>query len=241
MLGSLATHLRWFTGWDAIPAAGVCGVILANELLDAFPVLRLGWNASQRHWFEWRVDAERERFVWVKSEADPALDTLLSEGLGRQLPGELLDVLPDGFTLDLNPSAAKWWLEAAATLRAGKLMTLDYGLEWHELLAPQRREGTLRSYRQHQLTADPLAVPGTQDLTTHINFSALIEAGESAGLITETFTSQSRFLSNIAQRMLVASPRPEEWVPARARQFHSLTNPDRLGAPFRVLIQSRRQ
>ena len=80
---------------------------------------------------------------------------------------------------------------------AGHLLTLDYGLADNEWLRPERIDGTLRAYRQHQASSDVLAEPGSRDLTAHVNFAAIRQAGEAAGLRTEYLTTQSQFLMGI--------------------------------------------
>lgn len=131
-----------------------------------------------------------------------------------------------------------WWRQAAGALRCGKLLTLDYGLSALDFFTPGRAHGTLRTYAQHRSSSDLLAAPGQQDLTAHVNFTALQSAGESAGLRTEALTTQSRFLTAIATRAWNATAPPTD--PAVLRQFQTLTHPDHLGRSFSVLVQSRR-
>jgi len=107
-----------------------------------------------------------------------------------------------------------------------------------ELLSPERREGTLRSYRDHRLVADVLADPGEQDITAHVNFSAIQAVGERVGLTTECFESQGRFLTKIAARLWQQGSGDSMMTAAR-RQFHSLTHPQILGQTFRALVQRR--
>ena len=157
------------------------GIIFSNELLDAFPVHRLGWDAGQRSWFEWGVGWDDERFAWIRM---PEM-TLPASRLAPKLPDDLLAVMPDGFTTEVSPEALDWWRQAASSLASGKLMAIDYGLEVEEFFEPHRAEGTLRAYRKHHPSANILADPGEQDITAQVNFSALKEAGESCGLVTE--------------------------------------------------------
>jgi SAM-dependent MidA family methyltransferase len=218
---------------------GVHGVLFSNELLDAMPVCRLGWDAGQRSWFEWGVGIEGRGFAWRRLPGPLGTwnDTLVEAGLERW--AEVAPALPDGFTVDLCPAAVEWWRDAASALRAGRLLTLDYGLDADELLRPERASGTLRAYRRHQVSAEVLACPGEQDLTAHVNFTALRRAGEVAGLRTEGEWSQARFLTRIAALTWQAPWPLGDWTPARTRQFHTLTHPDHLGRAFRVLAQSR--
>ena len=85
-------------------------------------------------------------------------------------------------------------------MERGRLLTFDYGLTAEEFFAPQRENGTLRAYHRHQLSRDVLANPGEQDLTAHVNFTAIQPAGEAAGLKTESLQTQAQFLTGIAQR-----------------------------------------
>ena len=246
---------------DLSPAAGSPRgprrIIFANELLDALPVHRLGWDAKRQVWFEWGVTLQNGRFVWTRMQPGYSVTSLpgwnregdsqvsnhkagLSIG-NFQFPigNELLDVLPDGFSVEISPAAAEWWQAAAKVLGRGKLLTFDYGLTAEEFLAPERVEGTLRGYYHHRPSRDVLAHPGEEDITAHVNFTAIQEAGESAGLETETPLTQSQFLTQIAARVWNEDSSFGEWTPERTRQFQTLTHPEHLGRSFRVLIQSR--
>jgi len=150
----------------------------------------------------------------------------------------LLAFLPDGFAFELCSEGEAWWREAAQALEWGKLMTIDYGATIDELVSPERKDGTLRGYYHHHLTTDLLANPGEQDLTAHVNFTALITAGEKGGLETEKFETQAQFLTKIAAQGRYGKS-IEQWSSSRARQFQTLTHPEHLGRSFRVLVQSR--
>jgi len=207
------------------------GIIFSNELLDAFPVHRHGWDAGNKSWFEWGVALEGEIFCWVKIQPS-------ASGLPRLCPPELENVLPDGYTIETSPAAGDWWREAAAILSRGKLLTIDYGHSDEEMFSPARTHGTLRAYRQHHVSDDLLANPGEQDLTAHVNFSAIQKAGEAAGLRTEQFCTQPQFLTRILQRAVTGKTFAS--VDAKqVRQFQTLTHPEHLGRAFRVLVQSR--
>src|SRR6185503_17404841 len=132
-----------------------------------------------------------------------------------ELPAELMAVLPDGFTTELSPTAVDWWRNAAVTLKSGWLLTLDYGLAAEQFFGPERAQGTLRAYSRHQPGADLLARPGEQDLTAHVNLTALQQAGESAGMKTEGVFTQGEFLTRIAQTTWRDKSGLDEWTPAR--------------------------
>src|ERR1019366_813007 len=161
-----------------------------------------------------------------------------ARGAFESLPPELLAALPDGYTIETCPAAEDWWREAAGILERGKLMTIDYGLIADELILPSRPRGTLRAYFRHHAGDDLLANVGEQDLTAHVNFSAIQAAGESVGLKTESLQTQSQFLTRILEKASKDNSLGE-WTPAQARQFQTLTHPEHLGRAFRVLVQSR--
>jgi SAM-dependent MidA family methyltransferase len=226
------SNVRWFTGFEDLKLktqdAKLSGVIFSNELLDAMPVHRYGWNAREKKWFEWGVAVEGQNFVWAKLESSEF----------RILNSELESVLPDNYTVEASPAAENWWREAAGILSRGKLLAIDYGYTADELFSPTRTCGTLRAYHQHRVSDDLLANVGEQDLTAHVNFSAIQAAGEAAGLTTESFQTQSQFLTRILGGAV--KEKPFASLDARqVRQFQTLSHPEHLGRAFRVLVQSR--
>jgi SAM-dependent MidA family methyltransferase len=276
-LKKFAPRVRWFNNFHSIidrdpgpetPDAKLSGIIFSNELLDALPVHRLGWDAQNKKWFEWGVAVDGEKFVWVrcpdtlpmnllgapasrrpvgsrKSELageTPALPGTVPGGFDPSailhLPSSLLAVLPDGYTIEISAAAENWWREAAQVLGRGKLLTIDYGFTAAELFSPGRRHGTLRAYFRHHASDDLLANAGEQDLTAHVNFSKIQKVGEACGLTTERFSNQSQFLTQILERAAKDNSLGT-WASAQARQFQTLTHPEHLGRAFRVLVQSR--
>ena len=235
-LRAFAPRFRWTAKVRSIVPARrqFGGIIFSNELLDAFPVRRFGWDAAGKNWFEWGVTLAGGTFDWVKiSLLPPALPASL-----RHLPSPLLQVLPDGYTIEDSPGAAGWWHEAAGVLSHGKLLAIDYGFTAEEQLSPARTNGTLRAYHRHQVSADLLANPGAQDLTAHVNFTAIQNAGVAAGLTTEHFCTQPQFLTRILQKS-VGQNSSASLNARQVRQFQTLTHPEHLGRAFRVLVQSR--
>jgi SAM-dependent MidA family methyltransferase len=253
-LGDFAAKVRWVCGLGELRSAiqhslglppgataltGVRGVIFSNELLDAMPTHRFSWDAATAKWFEWGVDSDVVGFRWTR--LGPARGGDETSAHAPNWPAPILRHLPDGFTTETCPAANRWWAEAAAVLEAGHLMTIDYGLTEEEYFAPERFDGTLRAYRRHQVAANVLADPGDQDLTAHVNFSALSQAGEAAGLRTELLSNQEEFLMEIAAPIFRGERSIGEWTKERTAQFQTLTHPAHLGRVFRALVQSRRQ
>jgi SAM-dependent MidA family methyltransferase len=232
------SNVRWFTDFENLKLktqnSKLHGVLFGNELLDAFPVHRYGWDAKGKIWFEWGVMLAGEKFTWAKIQK-PEVNLPASS---FRLPASLLEVLPDNYTIEFSPAAENWWRTAAGILARGKLLAIDYGFNSDEQFSPSRLNGTLRAYHHHHATDDLLAHPGEQDLTAHVNFSAIQQAGEEAGLKTETFCTQPQFLTRILQKA-VAEKSFANWNASRTRQFQTLTHPEHLGRAFRVLVQSR--
>lgn len=237
-LEAFAGRVRWFDSWEAIPKTGLQGVIFSNELLDAMPVHRLGWDATRKVWFEWGVGLEGDRFVWTRLSIPHDSDSALRTA-NLTLPPELLAVLPDGFTTEICPAAVEWWRQAAMCLKQGRLLAFDYGLTREQFLVPQRAQGTLRAYHQHRSSGDLLANMGEQDLTSQVNFTALQEAGEAAGLKTEGLCCQSDFLTRITLETRNTGSDFGTWTPDLLREFQTLTHPEHLGRSFKVLVQTR--
>ena len=221
------SNVRWFENLAELRGR-VNGVMFSNELFDAMPVHVFRWNAARHHWDEMGVTVGDSGFV-VTALAEPSVQPM-------KLPDELLHVLPDGYTVEISPAANRWWSDAADALVRGKLMTIDYGGVLEELLNPGRTRGTLRAFSNHRISDNILTAPGEQDITAHVNFTELRVTGERAGLKTESFTTQSQFLTGIARQLW---ERRGAWPVTQVRQFQTLTHPEHLGRPFRVLVQSR--
>ena len=240
-LAPFAPRVRWVAQLADLKSRQL--LLFSNELLDAFPVHRLGWDAAEKTWFEWGVGLAGENFRWQKMSGPPATGTQAKTAdfaaeLRALCPPELEQVLPDGYIIEISPAAENWWREAAGILEHGKLMTIDYGLAAGELFSPARTRGTLRAFQRHQVSGDLLAQPGEQDLTAHVNFSAIQKTGEAAGLRTEQFCAQPQFLTRILQRAVA----DKSFGPLNAkqvRQFQTLAHPEHLGRAFRVLVQGR--
>lgn len=171
-------------------------VILSNELVDAFPV----------HLVEVRDGKLYEVYVTTH---DDLLDEILLEPSSDEVAHYLDEyhvpwtTFEDGWRAEINLDALRWMARAANLLptasphsrkKHGFLITIDYGEKARELYTRERRSGTLTSYFRHQLTNRPLVQPGEQDITAHVNFSALIQEGRRHSLRLQSFTTQRLWL-----------------------------------------------
>lgn len=192
-LGAPEHATRWVSSVAEIGASDAYGCVVANELVDALPV-----HIVQAH-----GGVLSEVYVGVASGSSERL----IERIGPLSRPELADYLdhfhipwreyPDGWRAEICLEATTWMHEIAGIFASGFTLVIDYGDTARRLYTRDRRRGTLAAYREHQLVERPLAHPGRQDLTAHVNFSALIEAGRAAGLTLAGITSQRAFLEHL--------------------------------------------
>ena len=169
--------------FDPRPEAGA---IVANELLDALPVHRVEGSPD---------GALLERFVAVR--ADGGLETIVgppsTPALAARLEAERIELEP-GQPAEVCLDIDRWVAGAAASLAAGELLLIDYGYPADELYRPERGS-TLRAYHRHRVHADPLVAIGRQDLTAHVDLTAVDRAAAAAGLASIGRTTQAEFLA----------------------------------------------
>lgn len=168
---------------DALPET-FTGCVVGNEVLDAMPA----------HLVRWEADAVFERGVVWENGAFGWQDRPLTSGALFDA-ARAITVAP-GYVSEINLAAAAFVRSLAQRLQCGALLFIDYGFGEREYYHPQRHQGTLMChYRQHA-HADPFFLPGLQDITAHVDFSAVAVAGIEAGLALAGYTSQAQFLIN---------------------------------------------
>jgi SAM-dependent MidA family methyltransferase len=202
-------------------------IVFANEFFDALPVEILS-NDGKLHL---ALDNNRLREIWLPP-LPKELEFLDRYGVHPE-PGERIDV----------PIVAQNYIEQIAQLiQRGFLIVIDYGYTRNEQLAGRHR-GTLMTYRNHSASADPYQAPGEQDLTAHVNFTAVASACEQAGMRCEKLLTQSQFLMGIGEKTQFA----DAFEDCRLRQEHAkvalqlkhLVTPIGMGENFQVLLASR--
>ncbi len=213
------------------------GVIFSNELLDALPVHRVVGSRDDRLRELCVAVDEAGNFCW--SEREPT-SPLLEEYLARTGIS-----LAEGQIAEVNLAAGEWIARAASVLRRGYVVTVDYGAEAKELYgSSERREGTLRGFREHQFVADVLARPGEHDLTTTVNWTEIKRAGASAGLETISFERQDEFLLRaglLDQLERLTSRLADEAERLRLRLgAREMILPGGMSGSFQVLVQKKR-
>jgi SAM-dependent MidA family methyltransferase len=232
-LDKAVPHLRERVEWlDDFPDAPWDGALIANELLDSLPVHRL--RASKDGVRELCVADAGDGFQWQETEPDPAAAAALAERAGE---------LPAGTTTEVALEGPAWVAQAAENLRSGGLLLIDYGLTAAEYDDPARAGGTLLCHYRHRAHDDPFFLPGVQDITAHVDFSAIARAAEAAGLDVSGYTTQAQFLMNLglAHRVedaLAGGVSDAEQLNL-ANALKQLTLPGGMGESFKVLLLTR--
>lgn len=210
------------------------GVVLSNELLDAFPVYRVRRRGGELMELYVTWDRQEERFRELELPCgDQRLADYLAEG-----PATLLD----GQTADINLEAAEWIGGQLARMTKGALITIDYGGVAEELFASHRMAGTLMCYKGHEAYDNPYIYAGEQDITAHVDFSALIRAGAKAGAADWKLMTQKEFLlENGVMELLMQHDGRDPFSPAarRNRAVRQLLVSDQMSELFKVLVQRK--
>ena len=208
------------------------GVVLANEVLDAMPVELV--VKTQHGWRRQMVTIEDGRFAYVQAE----LDAALSGQLVRQVPGA--EALPEGYLTELHPVACGFMGSLASMFQGGKgaAILLDYGFPAHEFYVDQRTGGTLMCHYRHHSHPEPFFLPGLQDITAHVDFTAMALAAQDAGLEVLAYTNQSGFLLACGIGELLMRTDPEDAVRylPQSKAVHKLVAPSEMGELFKVLV-----
>lgn len=218
-------QVRWL---DAPPAA-FTGLVLANEVLDAMPVPLVVKHGAR--WLERGVSLDGENFVYADRACDAALIV--------QIPAA--EDLPDGYLTEVHLLQSGFMRTLADMLRKGQggaAVLIDYGFPAAEYYLAQRRQGTLMCHYRHHSHPDPFFHPGLQDITAHVDFTAMARAAIEAGLSVLTYMSQAAFLieaglTQVMQQTMVDDVRA--WLP-QSNAVQQLTSPAEMGELFKVLV-----
>lgn len=167
----------------------VIGCFFSNELVDAFPVhVVTRWAGRLKELY---VAADGDN---LRERLGPLCDSAVAADVARYA-----NQLEEGCRVEVNRRAAQWISTVAEKLARGFVLTIDYGDLAEFLYTPARPRGTLVAYRGHTVSEDFYSAPGEQDLTAHVNFTALMDAGKQAGLDAVGFTTQERFLMALGE------------------------------------------
>ncbi len=226
----LAGRLEWL---EALPAAPLDGVILANEVADALPFVCFAIRESGPVARGVALD-ERGALAWAERPADAPLRAELA-----RIESELGTPLPVGFVSELCPVAGGWVAALGATLGRGAALLMDYGLGRREYYHATRAHGTLRCHYRHRAHADPFLYPGLQDITAWVDFTRLAEAAVEAGMDVAGYCTQAAFLLASGIEADVEDQSDARAHAREASEARQLLLPGEMGETFKVLGLAR--
>jgi SAM-dependent MidA family methyltransferase len=229
-LPELSGRVSWI---ERLPEPGFRGVMLGNEVLDAMAVERFRWRHDAPEQFY--VTSTEDGFAW---QTGPVANEQLKHDITRIARG---CTLPDGYVSELNTSLQPWLQSVAACLQAGMILLIDYGYPRREYYHEQRSSGTLLSHYRQRAHADVLLWPGLQDITAHVDFTAVAEAAVAAGLAVSGYTTQGYFLLDCGLDSLLLSAGATDDVGylRQAQQAKTLILPGEMGERFQSIALTR--
>ena len=228
-LSAFSNHsnlLTWAGSLDELKPGGVTGLVLSNELVDAFPVHRIQLKNGRID--ELCVDYRDGRFVECFRP--------LSSGLLADRVKDINAGWPEGYRTEVNLQALDWMKQVSRCLQRGVVLTIDYGHTAQDLYRPDRKNGTFLCYARHSVNEDPYVRVGEQDMTAHADFSSLAATGEAHGLSVTGFTNQLSFLMGLGVEQMIGDLEPDS--PAFHAALH-LLKPNGMGGTFKVLVQHK--
>lgn len=221
----LLDRIEWL---DALPRR-MSGVVLANEVLDALPVHLLCWRDARI--LERGVIAAGAGFGWEERQIGSEVLRQAAAALPVQPP----------YASELALAAPALVATLAGALERGALLLIDYGFGRREYYHPQRSRGTLMCHHRHRVHDDPFYLPGLQDITAHVDFTAVAHAGIDAGLQLLGYTTQAQFLINCGITELLGrtpADRVGTYLPLAAG-VQKLLSPAEMGELFKVMVLGR--
>lgn len=219
-------HIIWL---DEFPTKKFRGVILANEVLDAMPINR--FRFMKTGYEEYVVASQNQEFIWQTKAANPKITEALES---YQL------TLPENYTSEINLFLSEWIKTIATTFIEGLVLILDYGFPRQEYYHPERSQGTLMCHYRHRAHDNPFLFPGLQDITAHVDFTAIAEAAITQEFHVAGYTNQASFLLNCGLLDLAMQTNLPEFEQMQMNQsIKKLTSAAEMGELFKVIALTR--
>jgi SAM-dependent MidA family methyltransferase len=219
-------HVAWKPSVEQCDSDSVTGVMFANELVDAFPVHRVRFD--NQHFQEVFVDYKGGQFV-------ERLGPLSSEKLDEYIDRYGV-ALGEGQTSELHVQAENWMVHIGRILQRGIVITIDYGHTSSDYYATERKTGTLLCYYKHSVSSNTYSRIGEQDITSHVNFTALAKSGKECGLQLVGFTTLANWLMGLGVEECVQDKDQES---KEVQALMQLLRPNGMGTTFKVLVQKK--
>ena len=218
--------VSWLEDVQSLASDSITGLLLSNELPDAFPVHRVQKVGHALK--EIFVEVRDGRFVeCLREPSTPEIEQYFQR---------LHIDLPEGYRTEVNLLAPAWMRHVASSMNRGVVLTIDYGHSADDLYGSERSKGTLLCYSSQMASEDPYVRVGFQDMTAHVDFTTLATVGEEAGLSVTGFTNQMSFLMGLGVEEMIARLTPES--PEFRAALH-LLKPEGMGRTFKILVQHK--
>jgi SAM-dependent MidA family methyltransferase len=253
-----AAHLLPRIAWLKHLPPRFSGFILANEVIDAMPVHLVAWRGADL--FERGVAWRNGKFTWCERWLTKGKDTgakgkeelfEAAQELNPQIQSGNNDRGDDGgaseysdeyeYISEINLSARHFMHSLGNMLEKGLILLIDYGFGQSEYYHPQRNHGTLMCHYRHRVHDDPFYLPGLQDITSHVDFTAIARMADNSGLELMGYTTQAHFLINCGITEILAQTPPEnmkDYLPL-ANQLQKLVSPAEMGELFKAIAFGR--
>jgi SAM-dependent MidA family methyltransferase len=222
-------HLLSRVSWLKQLPKDLHAVVIANEVLDAMPVERFCYQDGQ--FWQYYVDCQQGALQEILREPTPALVQVL------HALAQTTAIASEGYHSEINLMMPAWLRSVADSLSAGLVLLFDYGFEREAYYHPQRSMGTLMCHYQHRAHSDPYFSPGLQDITAHVDFTAVAEAATAAGLAVKHYTTQAKFL--LKSGLLEIASQLEQSAAANyaiTQAIKKLVLPSAMGEVFKVMV-----
>jgi len=222
-------RVQWLT---ALPVSGFRGVVLGNELIDAMPVQRFIIEDGQVR-EQTVISHEGELRLATRAAGDELVKVV------RKIEAELGEEFSDGYESEINSAADAWLQSISELLESGLVLLIDYGYTRSEFYHPQRNTGTLMCHYQHRAHPDAMILVGLQDITAHVDFTALAEVAANNDLSVAGYTTQAHFLLSLGIEKRLAEVTDVNEQLTMTQQIKQLVLPSEMGELFKVIAFTR--
>lgn len=219
-----------------LPSTPINAVVIANEVLDAMPVERIRIEPERALRGFVHLNTDKTQFEW---DYRPITDRTLQR-FSNQLIKHIGKVSDLGYETEINLNIHPWLKSIYQILNQGLVLLIDYGYNREEFYQPARVMGTLRCHYQHRAHNNPFFYPGLQDITAHVDFTAVAESAFDVGFKIAGYTTQAHFLMGSGLMEMSVNPHSDisEQIKT-AQQIKTLTMPDEMGETFKAMALSK--
>ncbi len=230
LLAGLPARLFNLIEWcDTLPS-GLRGAVLANEVLDVVPIHLLARRDDG--WMERGVSEEAGALLWRERLCEDATLVASARRIEAQCFG---GSAPQGYLIELCPQAGALVASVGNAMAVGAMLWIDYGFRAAEYYHPARHMGTLMCHYRHYAHPDPFLHPGLQDITAHVDFTAVAQCAADAGLSLAGYSTQAQFLLACGLAEMLPRDAPADAQMRLSQQVQRLTSPAEMGELFKVI------